>query len=306
MQNSIETAKRIKRIGEWDVIQDYHRLSGLNPNNIPSGSRAGLKVLDFFTFPERLRTRGNKGISFMEFLDMFDRVYAERPYIQRQLEYYRETRDYETKEWKYYNVFKMYFGSISAFKPTVAMQIYHRYKPKCVMDFTAGWGGRMLGACAYGVERYVGIDTNVNLLIPYREMMDVLQHLTSTQVDMHYYDSPTFEYSRYEYDMVFTSPPYYMLETYSHQPKYKSKADMSERFYKPTIRETWKHLAENGVYVINVNKEVYEREFVPILGESDEMFMMDMEVKHQEHKYVEAIYVWRKPIRRTIGSCISI
>ena len=39
----------------------------------------------------------------------------------------------------------------------------------CVRSNTAGWGGRMLGAWALGID-YTGIDTNVNMK---------LQHMTA-------------------------------------------------------------------------------------------------------------------------------
>jgi hypothetical protein len=304
MQNSKQVAERIRRISEWDAVDDFHKLGDLNPNNISPLSRRGLKIVDYFTFHERIRTVGNKGISFMEFLDLYDRVYANKPCIQRQMQYYRETRDYETPEWKKYCIFKMYFGSCNAFKPTVAYQVFHKYKPKTVLDFTAGWGGRLVGACAYGVPSYIGIDTNVNLLVPYGEMTEVLQHMSDTKVEMHFWDAATFDYSRLTYDMVFTSPPYYMIERYPHQPSYTSKRIMSERFYRPAITNTWKHLQPGGVYVINTNKEVYENEFKPILGECDECFTMDMGIKSPDHKYSELLYVWRK--RGGCNGCITL
>lgn len=304
MENSKEIANRIRHISQWDAVDDFHKLGDLNPNNINPLSRRGLKFVDYFTFHERIRTVGNKGISYMEFLDLFDRVYANKPCIQRQMEYYRETRDYETPEWKKYSIFKMYFGSCNAFKPTVAYQVYHKYRPKSVLDFTAGWGGRLVGACAYGVPAYTGIDTNVNLLAPYGEMTDVLQNMSETKIQMHFWDAATFDYSRMEYDMVFTSPPYYMIERYTHQPSYTSKRIMSERFYRPAITNTWLHLQPGGVYVINTNKEVYENEFKSVLGECVECFSMDMAERAHDNKYKELIYVWRKPIG--CNTCITL
>ena len=79
---------------------------------------------------------------------------------------------------------------------------------------------------------------------------------------------------------------------------------MSERFYRPAITNSWLHLQPGGVYVINTNKEVYENEFKPVLGECDECFTMDMGVKAQGQKYTELIYVWRKPI--TCHTCITL
>lgn len=244
MHNSKEVAGRIKQIDERAVMEDWYKLCAYsnNPSIINPLSRCGLKIVDYFTFHERLRTVGNKGISFMEFLYTFSR-YADKPYVQRQLDYYRETRDSASPEWKKYNIFKMYFGSINAFKPTVAMKVYHQYSPHTVLDFTAGWGGRMIGACAYGVPYYVGIDTNVNLLIPYGEMVGLFGELTNTHVDMHIWDAATFDYSRYKYDMVFTSPPYYGLERYTHQPVYKTRKEMSANFYQPAISNAYHYLS---------------------------------------------------------------
>ena len=54
------------------------------------------------------------------------------------------------------------------------MQIYNMYKPQSVLDFTMGWGGRLIGACAYNVPMYIGIDANKNLIEPYKKMIDDL------------------------------------------------------------------------------------------------------------------------------------
>lgn len=304
MQNSKEIANRIRYISQWDAVDDFHKLGDLNPDNINPRSIKGLKFVDYFTFHERIRTVGNKGISYMEFLDLFDRVYANKPHIQRQIEHYKKTNSNKSKEWVIYGIFRMYFGSCNSFRPAVAYQVYHKYRPKSVLDFTAGWGGRLVGACAYGVPAYTGIDTNVNLLAPYGEMTEALQNMSETKIQMHFWDAATFDYSRVEYDMVFTSPPYYMIERYTHQPSYTSKRIMSERFYRPAITNSWLHLQPGGVYVINTNKEVYENEFKPVLGECTESFIMDMAERANDNKYKELIYVWRKPIG--CNKCITL
>ena len=46
------------------------------------------------------------------------------------------------------------------FKPATAKYIYTKYNATCVLDFTAGWGGRMLGASSMDIG-YVGFDTNI-------------------------------------------------------------------------------------------------------------------------------------------------
>ena len=61
------------------------------------------------------------------------------------------------------NVFECYrinLGSIVMFKATTAKYLYNKYNAKSVLDPTAGWGGRMLGAWALDID-YTGIDTNI-------------------------------------------------------------------------------------------------------------------------------------------------
>jgi hypothetical protein len=60
-------------------------------------------------------------------------------------------------------IFNMYFGSVNIFRPLVSAKIYEIFKPTSILDFTMGWGGRMVGAMALNVKKYTGIDNNKNL-----------------------------------------------------------------------------------------------------------------------------------------------
>jgi DNA modification methylase len=78
-----------------------------------------------------------------------------------------------------------------------------------------GWGGRLVGACIAGVPKYIGIDTNRNLEAPYKNMCEQLKKLSPcTDAQLLFVDALTVDYSAFEYDMVFTSPPYYNKEIY--------------------------------------------------------------------------------------------
>lgn len=59
------------------------------------------------------------------------------------------------------------------FKPSVAKMIYKKFEATHVLDPTAGWGGRMLGAHALGIH-YTGIDTNTSLQPAYQGMMELM------------------------------------------------------------------------------------------------------------------------------------
>ena len=51
--------------------------------------------------------------------------------------------------------------------------MFLKYGVTSVLDPTAGWGGRMLGAWVMGID-YTGVDTNTNMKIAYDNMMDML------------------------------------------------------------------------------------------------------------------------------------
>jgi DNA modification methylase len=163
-----------------------------------------------------------------------------------------------------------------------------------------GWGGRLVGACAVDVPKYIGIDLNTSLKKPYTDMIKMLKPLTDTKIDVRFKDALKVDYSKLDYDMVFTSPPYYNLEIYEGTVK-KTKDDWDDQFYKPIFTKTWTHLKKGGHYCLNVPREVYERVCLDIFGKADELIPLVKaerkkvgEAKDPKKKYGEFIYVWRK------------
>jgi hypothetical protein len=193
----------------------------------------------------------------------------------------------------WYRIFNMYFGSVNIFKPTIAMNIYYKYKPKSILDMTMGWGGRLVGACALDIPNYTGIDLNKDLIKPYAEMVDVLSNYSTTKITLIFKDALKVDYSKIHYDLVLTSPPYYNIEQYSHQPRI-NKDEWDETFYKPLVLKTWKHLQKGGHYCLNVPKDVYERVLKNILGKAHALIPLVKSKRTPNEKYKEFIYVWLK------------
>ena len=46
--------------------------------------------------------------------------------------------------------------------------------------------------------------------------------ISTTKIRMYFEDATKFDYSKIEYDMVLTSPPYYALEKYPHNTIYET------------------------------------------------------------------------------------
>ena len=312
-------ALQIREYSPEQIDQDFARLRSIGCRAKHQSSRihVGNRVVDWATFAERLNTVGSKGVSFYDFWQNRE-SYRAKSYVRKYIDYANQQhRQTEAKLW--YNLFRFYFTSINCFRPLVAMEYYCMFRPKCVLDMTAGWGGRLVGACALDVPRYVGIDNNENLKEPYERLAAFLKPRSKTEIDFRVQDALTVDYGKIEYDMVFTSPPYYDLETYRGgsapfaTPREKVLANTEPRapllqggtntndtydsqFYRPLFSKTYEHLAKGGHYCLNIPEKIYNRVCVDLLGPYTVRFPLKKSDRQsiKKKQYVEYVYVWRK------------
>ena len=306
--------ERFSRIQKEKIVQEIHPISNEDIENswnklrnlkckgaiaASAGIQIGNDVVDKFTLIERLHTKGHTGIDFYTF--WYNRSHFRKVgYVKNMLEYYQNRDISEIRKWKY--IFNLYFSSISIFRPVMSMEIYCTFRPRiAVLDPTMGWGGRLVGACALDLPKYIGIDANVHLDPLYRDMCSFLLPRTTTKIELFFQDALTVDYSKLAYDMVFTSPPYYNIEVYrkgdtKKNDNKKNKEEWNETFYKPLLERTWRHLQSPGYYVLNVPQEVYDTACIPILGKASRKIALKKQkrTKSAANKYEEFIYVWKK------------
>lgn len=287
---------RLNPIDKSKIVSQYKKLKDLRCKgaiNASSHIRLGNEIVDYFTLVERLHTKGNQNISFYQFWGKRDK-YRKVPYIKKMLDFYKTRRIDEIRKFKY--IYNLYFSSITIFKPVVAMETYCRVKANRVLDFTMGWGGRLVGACALDLEAYIGIDINKNLKDPYKKMEAFLREQgTKIEIDIRFQDALQVDYQKLDYDTVMTSPPYYDLEKYRSSKKIpETKEKWMETFYKPLYEKTWDGLKKGGHYCLNIPQEIYEHTCIPVLGKSHMQFLLKKKDRSEESQYKEYIYVWRK------------
>lgn len=148
----------------------------------------------------------------------------------------------------------------SQFRPSAAKTIYDMFSAEKVLDFSAGWGDRLCAfhACS-STEYYLGVDPNTDLIDNYLKQNDFYD--TGKTAEFINFPAEELDYLKNEFDLIFTSPPYFNIEKYdkSHlqsYKRYKKLREWLESFLFQTISKTWSSLKKGGHLVLNIS-DVY-------------------------------------------------
>jgi 16S rRNA G966 N2-methylase RsmD len=294
--DKINIANQIKNISLDEVDREMNQLINIGKGacNIGPRSRIGNNIVDYFTFVQRLETKGKYDASFFDFLNRLN-DFKKKKFIQTMLTYYQEVKNKNGQKNEYIvlkEVYNICISAINIMRPLNCMEIYTKYNGSKVLNFCAGWGGSAVAAAALGLDTYYGVEINTDLKEPYNQMIAYLATKSDTKFDIRIENAVEVDYTKMDYDLVFTSPPYYSLEKYPHNTQYDSKREMDDKFYKPLFKKTYKSLQNGGHYIINVCKEVYEKVLKEFLGPSHESF--PLKKSKRQNDYTEMVYVWIK------------
>lgn len=280
-----------------DAIKSYEKLKLIKCDKLKVSQKIGSDFVNYFTAIERLNTKGKKHISFFDLYFNFNTYYNTVYWINNAFnniygdKFFFATNPEKIKMLK--NIYSMYFGNVGLFRPAIAKYFACKFRPTSVLDFTMGWGGRLVGFCSENITKYIGIDSNVNLKPLYSKMVASLKPLTTTKIELYFKNALKVDYSKLDYDFVFTSPPYYNIEIYN-GTNIKTIDEWNNEFYIPIITMTYKHLKSKGYYCLNVSPIIYEKICVPLLGESTEKYPLGKPPRLKTDTYKEYIYVWKK------------
>jgi len=152
---------------------------------------------------------------------------------------------------------------VSNFRPAVARALYQRFSPEGgrVLDFAAGFGGRLLGALTLS-RHYTGID-------PALRQVEGLRWMTADLADL---ATGTAEIVKgcaedllpllpaRAYDAILSSPPYFDTEEYDSAAeqschRYGTYSDWLEGFLAPVIEQGCRLLRPGGVFLLNVKDQ---------------------------------------------------
>lgn len=153
-------------------------------------------------------------------------------------------------------------GTIQNFKPLNAKAIWEYICPVWggnVLDFSSGYGGRMLGAMTSNMRyNYTGIDPNTKTYEGLNALGQLLNEVIGTDFEMHHTTSEEFvPATPGMYDAAFSSPPYFNLEIYSDEEtqcmnRCQNKDAWFEFYVEPTLKMIHQSLAKDAIYAVNI------------------------------------------------------
>jgi len=192
-----------------------------------------------------------------------------------------------------FECFRVNRGSVVFFKPSTAKWIYKKFGATSVLDPTAGWGGRLLGAWSLGLP-YVGFDTNINLQRPYEEMMETLAGFAGINCDleMRFEDCLKADWSDISYDFVLTSPPYINLEVYQGMTPFESDTAYYDGFLLPLITKCIRYCKTGGWVCFNISPKMFQELKKRGFREPEEQHDL-LQQKRSGRDKQDKIYCWR-------------
>ena len=281
---TLEDIENHKQISDAEIEKDLRNLLKY-PADSNKNSFYGNPTLYHYQLKNLLRCRRGTDKTIYELWQ--DKEEREN-LIEQTLKKNRGGRTAAGNVWECFRINK---GSVVMFKATTAKYLYKKYGATSVLDPTAGWGGRMLGAWALGIE-YTGFDTNINLKPAYDSMMDKLNAIQPAKLSMMYESCLDQDFSHCNYDFVLTSPPYINLEMYEYMEAWSGPEDFYTNFFIPL----WENCLDNigsGQVCFNISPKMYNEALQ--FGLSPAHIEEDLKQQLGQQKATKAqdkIYIW--------------
>jgi len=154
------------------------------------------------------------------------------------------------------------------FRISVALAILQLFKPKKWLDISAGWGDRLLAAIFYKVDLYFSVDPNKELHPFYNEMINTFVPKTKRKnfiILDEGFETVKIPYN--DFDIVFSSPPFFDLEKYSTYEKnsltkFNSEKEWTNNFLMVSLYKSIRHLKVGGHLILYICGSKYTMEQV--------------------------------------------
>lgn len=270
-----EAVSYFTRHTDAELREDYMKLRLLDAGELRA-ARFGNTVIDHFQMRAFFRTTRERK-------ETLEAILSDP---EKRVKWWKSCkRDPQTNEGRRLAEHWFRITCITAFRPSIAKSMYQRFGATHVLDPTAGWGGRMLGAAALDIA-YTGIDTNLDLKAGYDGMMALVGKPNLTML---WQPCLEVDFSEIDYDMVLTSPPYVNKEVYQHMKRFESERAFYVDFLIPLLRKCLAHIRRDGWVFFNIDPAMYRSLLIHGFPEAHEQIGMP----NERGEAKEFIYGWR-------------
>ncbi|AYV85165.1 MAG: methyltransferase domain [Satyrvirus sp.] len=199
-------------------------------------------------------------------------------------------------------------GECTSHRPILSLSLVQLFHAKSVLDPCAGWGDRLIGILASKCKYYCGVDPNPCVHEGYKDILAMFNSDNNCTTKLIESPFETAILPDVEFDLVYTSPPYFNMETYDKNSvlqstnKYQNEKNWFENFLKILLDKSIKSLKHKGHLCININQKK---------GDNYIYWMLDHMKTHNEMKYngilsyakqkldnPQPIFVWSKRTKK--------
>jgi len=292
-------------IGPKEVKKKFKALSGLNIKaaypftkdsllSLKISRKTGQDLTDYFSEECRVVCR------FLDYPTPYE-VYTKNIDFYSKLAEKSETT-YEIFREKIYDDTKNF---CSNFPLEVALALYRYFKPDKILDFSSGWGDRLIAAIAYGnCQEYQGVDPSVCMAEKYKKIVDFFgKKRENFRVSKAPFEK--FDVKSNHYNLVFTSPPFFNLEIYENTGDqsvniYKDLESWKKGFLFPSVQKSYRALVDGGylaLYVVDSGKNKYVEDLKLFILKKIQGFVYKGTIDWiniSGRRKIRKIYVWKK------------
>jgi hypothetical protein len=190
------------------------------------------------------------------------------------------------------------------FRITVALTVIKMLKSTTWLDISAGWGDRLLTAIlAKSIKFYCGVDPNPCLHPYYREMIKTFDKSVDDYVMLE--DGfETASIPNKDYDLVFSSPPFFDLEVYSDAASNSLKKNASSlewfnNFLMPSIMKAISYLIPGGYLVLYMGESKNTNYINQMKLLVNNKMTRCGSIYYQDNNTLREFFVWQKVDKTT-------
>lgn len=248
------------RLTRNEIHSEFQRLRAIEHSQVLVGGEArsqtvGLRLANYF-HPQMWSIRRN-GRSAVEIFRNDESLLV---VLEKCPEFYPDRRCWDAPYVR--GLLRLHHGvRVGNFRPAVARAIYQRYSRDgdTILDFSAGFGGRMLGALTLN-RHYIGVDPSNAQMRGLLSMRERLLGMAHGSASLHHACAEDClpELASSSVNLIFTSPPYFDNERYSPAVtqscnRFPSYDLWRSQFLFKMISESHRILRAGGFLLLNIS-----------------------------------------------------